>query len=271
MFLTGLQPDQIDSLLEECAALSESLTLVGDQPDVPVLPGSDCTTLLPPGELVRLVQGTIEVRHGDRVAIILQAGDYFLVPAISEQWPLRYHCEEPGALSLISQKALDAALEDATFAQRFTRLLMTQSLVLTLAYAVANRYGLRPKAGFQRQPAGTLLVRQGTEAEEVYTLMRGRCRVEVEGIQVGTIEEGDIFGVLAALTGGLRTADVIAETDITLMAVPRDQFIRLIQAQPETFLRLLRTLSRHIGELNQRLVESLRNQRPRSAPLNIGS
>ncbi|WP_097461953.1 Crp/Fnr family transcriptional regulator [Mangrovitalea sediminis] len=271
MFLPGLQPDQIDTLLEEYAALSGTLALESETPDIPVLPGSDCTSLLPPGELVRLTQGTVEIRHGDRVAMILQAGDYFLIPATSDQWPLRYHCEEPGTLSLIGKTVLENALENAVFAQRFTRLLMTQSLVLTLAYAVANRYGLRPKAGFQRQPAGSRLIAQGTEAHEVYTLMRGRCRVEVAGIQVGSIEEGDIFGVLAALTGSPRTADVIAETDVTLMAVPRDQFIRLIQAQPETFLRLLRTLSRHIDDLNQRLVDSLRNQRPRPVSTNVKS
>lgn len=45
------------------------------------------------------------------------------------------------------------------------------------------------------------------------------------------------------------------------MSVPSDQFIRLVQAQPETFMRLLRTLSRHIAELNERLLSEIKRHK----------
>ena len=262
MYFPGDQLPQIDHLLETYGALCRAIDLPGGSQGVRVLPGCDCRQLVPAGQFARLTSGSIEVRLGERIAFILQPGDFFLFPKHCPDWPLDYIVEESGELDLVSGDRLNQALGDAVFANRFTELLMAQTLVMSLAYAAANRYGVRPKAGFQRQPAGATLIEFGTAANEIYTLMRGQARVELDGIVVGHIHEGEIFGVLAALTDSPRSADVIAETDVTLMAVPADQFIRLVQAQPETFMRLLRTLSRQIAELNQRLVNALRQARP---------
>lgn len=262
MYFPGDQLAQIDHLLETYAALCRTIDLPGGGRDVRVLPGCDCSQLVPPGQFARLESGSIEVRLGERIAFILQPGDFFLFPKHCPDWPLDYVVEESGELDLVSGERLNEALGDGDFANKFTELLMAQTLIMSLAYAGANRYGVRPKAGFQRQPAGTILIEFGTTANEIYTLLRGQARVELDGIVVGHVQEGEIFGVLAALTDSPRSANVIAETDVTLMAVPADQFIRLVQAQPETFMRLLRTLSRQIAELNRRLVDALRQTRP---------
>ena len=49
---------------------------------------------------------------------------------------------------------------------------------------------------------------------------------------------GDVFGEIAALTGGARTADVVAEEDCTLLEVPAETFRRLVTV-PE-FSQLVR-------------------------------
>lgn len=261
MYLPGDQPEQIESLLESHARLCRRIDLGGSTLDVALMPGGDCSDIVPPGRLARIQGGSIEVRQGDRIAFILQNGDLFLFPPHWEQWPLAYIAEEAGELSVFERGTLDQALDNSEFASLFTQLLMLQTMTLTLAYASANRYGMRPKAGFERRRAGALLIEYGSPADEIFTLMRGQARVELEGVEVGRIHEGEIFGVLAALTNGPRSANVIAETDVTLMTVPADQFMRLVQAQPETFMRLLRTLSRQITDLNQRLVAALRQNR----------
>ncbi|MFE8071372.1 cyclic nucleotide-binding domain-containing protein [Marinobacteraceae bacterium S3BR75-40.1] len=258
MYFPGEQPDQVELLLDRFHTTCEALSgdLAGDQ--LQTFPGSKCEEIVPPGSLVRIKRGTLDVKLGDRVAMILQSGDLFSIPDLP-QWPLRYESEESGTLELIPHTELGQRLHEHTFARRFTTLLLLENQLLTLVYANANRYGLRPSAGFLRHRAGTRLVTQGTPSDQVYTLMRGRARVELEGVQVGTVEEGEIFGVLSALVDSPHTAHVIAETDVTVMSVPSTEFIRLVQAQPETFMRLLRTLSRHIGELNRRLIDALRD------------
>jgi len=270
MYFPGEQPSQIEALLEAYDRLCQTIDLDRQGTRIPLLPGSDCRQIVPRGQLARVTRGSIETRLGERIAFILQPGDFFLFPGASPDWPLDYIAEEAGELQTVDRQTLDERLADPALASRFTELLLLQTQILTLAYASANRYGIRPKAGFQRQSAGAVLIEAGMPATEIYTLLRGQARVELDGIVVGQIEEGEIFGVLAALTDSPRSADVIAETDVTLMAVPADQFIRLVQAQPETFMRLLRTLSRQIASLNARLVEARRGERARLRAVDAG-
>ena len=270
MYLPGEQPEQVEGLLERYETLCSQIDLSGPTQNITLMPGGNCSDIVPPGRLARVLRGSIEVRLGERITFILQPGDLFLFPPRWEQWPLDYVAEEAGELALFKPGTLDQALDDSEFAARFTELLMAQTLTLTLAYASANRYGVRPKAGFERRGAGSLLIEFGSPATEVFTLMRGQARVELEGVEVGHIHEGEIFGVLAALTNSPRSASVVAETDVTLMTVPADQFLRLVQAQPETFMRLLRTLSRQITDLNQRLVAALRQDRVKLKAVKTG-
>ena len=257
MYLPGEQPRALEPLLERYERVCQTMEPITGS-HLQLMPGSDCAAPLTAGQWVQVLQGAVEVRMGDRVAVILQPGDLFLIPPIEPDWPLAYVAVETGVISLLDRMALASALDDSDFARHLAELMMLQNTAMTLAYAAANRYGIRPKAGFQRLEAGTVLIESGSPPGEVFTLMRGRARVELDGVELGYIEEGDIFGVLSALTDSPRNATIVAETDVTLMAVPGDQFIRLVQAQPETFMRLLRTLSRQMGELNQRLVDALR-------------
>jgi CRP-like cAMP-binding protein len=59
---------------------------------------------------------------------------------------------------------------------------------------------------------------------------------------------GDIFGEITALTGGTRTADVVAEEDCTLLEVPAETFRRLVSV-PE-FSQLVR------GKMTERLART---------------
>lgn len=266
MYLPGEQPEIIDLLLDTCQAsgqvLHDHFSELAQKIDL--FPGNRCEQIAPAEQLICLTHGAVDVRLGDRVGMVLQAGDWFLIPN-HDQWPLTYQCEERGSLAVVPREALQAALQSSEFATAYARLLMIQNHALTLAYAHANRHGLRPTAGFKRFSAGQVIIERDTASDQVYTLMRGRARVEISGLTVGSIQEGEIFGVLSALVHAPHAADVIAETDITVMSVPSDQFIRLVQAQPETFMRLLRTLSRHISELNERLLDEIRRGKSKTA------
>lgn len=266
MHLPGEYPESLDLLLDSCRAAGDVMHsyLQDTGRPVEIFPGNRCERVVPGGQLARLNRGHIELRLGERVGVVLQPGDWFMIPE-QPDWPLSYECEEAGTLSLIPPSALQNALRSDSFSQSLVRMLMLQNQALTLACTAASRYGARPAAGFRRFRAGEVVIEQDTLSDQVFTLMRGRARVEKSGVSVGSIVEGDIFGVFSALVDGHYTADVIAETDITVMSVPSNQFIQLVQAQPETFLRLLRTLSRNIQELNDRLIAEVRKNASSSA------
>lgn len=259
MYIPGDQPDALDALLDYYHGLCESHPALPEGIGVPLLPGKNLEGLAA-GCTLEVRDGVVDLVYQDRIALILQPGDLFTIPE-KVTWPITLRSEESGSVRLITPNEIQRALKSPEWAWGYTRLLTAQNQALALAFSASNRHGVRPTAGFRRLQAGSIIIREATPSEEVFTLMRGGARVEVAGHTVGRVEEGEIFGVLSALTEGAHTATVIAETDVTLMSVPREEFISLVQAQPETFMRLLRTLSRHIGELNRQLISAL-NDKP---------
>ena len=92
---------------------------------------------------------------------------------------------------------------------------------------------------------------------------------------------GDFFGEIAALTGSPRTADVIADSDTTLLEVPAEA-LRATMVVPEVqklilstlTTRLLRTESADLPRLagvDQESLRDLRTPRPvgRRAPAHV--
>ena len=114
---------------------------------------------------------------------------------------------------------------------------------------------IRPTAGFQNISEGEVIIAQGDAAEHVYTIITGEADVFVDDVKVGEIGEEEVFGAMAVFTKEPRSATVIARTPCTIMAVPQEDFILLIEAQPQAAVNLIENLARRITALNQQLIE----------------
>lgn len=68
-------------------------------------------------------------------------------------------------------------------------------------------------------PAGTTLVRQGTQGTDVYLILDGVVRVERNGEFLAEYGPGAMFGERAHLEGGTRTASVVAVTPCKVASV----------------------------------------------------
>ena len=75
-------------------------------------------------------------------------------------------------------------------------------------------------------PAGTRVVEHGDVASAAYFILEGQATAGIpeEGGYRGlsTMGAGDFFGEIAALTGSPRTADVVADTNLTVVEVPAE-------------------------------------------------
>lgn len=83
------------------------------------------------------------------------------------------------------------------------------------------RGGAQPR--IDRVAAGATVIEQGTVGGDAYLLLNGVLVVEVDGEQIAEIGPGAVFGVRAALEGGLRSSTVRAVTSCKLAAVPATQ------------------------------------------------
>jgi MFS family permease len=88
-----------------------------------------------------------------------------------------------------------------------------------------DRRALIAHAIVNEAPAGTTIVRYGDKSDAAFFLLSGRA---VAGLALddgryrglSTMQAGDFFGEIAALTGSTRTANVVAEDASTLMQIP---------------------------------------------------
>ena len=125
-------------------------------------------------------------------------------------------------------------------------------------------------------PSGTRIVEHGDIASSAYFILDGSAAAGIpDGDSyrgLSTMAAGDFFGEIAALTGSPRTADVIADSDSTLLELPAES-LRATMVVPEIqklvhatlTTRLMRTESADLPRLagvDQESLRDLRTPRP---------
>lgn len=119
-------------------------------------------------------------------------------------------------------------------------------------------------AGFSVElTAGTPVIHEGDQGNSIYVVERGELRIEVfdptlgSRVKLATLGPGAIIGELAFLTGGRRTATVVAETDAVLVEVRADELRERIAADPRIVDVLVRQgRSRLLSVIGAALVTS---------------
>ena len=92
-------------------------------------------------------------------------------------------------------------------------------------------------------PAGETIIAQGDPGEEAYVLASGDAHTILPNGRRCLLAPGHLFGEVALLTDLPRTASVIAQTDVELMALHRDRFHEEIRRRPDAAISVLRDLA----------------------------
>ena len=74
-------------------------------------------------------------------------------------------------------------------------------------------------------PAGTAVVTQGDDGDELFVIEAGSVEVTQDGRLLLTQDAGSFFGEIALLYDTPRSATVTALTDTTLLSLHRDAFL----------------------------------------------
>ena len=88
---------------------------------------------------------------------------------------------------------------------------------------------VRPK----HYPRGATLIREGETGTALYLIEEGQVVVEQGGQTIAHLDEGDFFGEMALLERSEHNADVRSLTPVEVLALPAEEFDRLLRAQPE--------------------------------------
>lgn len=109
---------------------------------------------------------------------------------------------------------------------------------------------LADKMDEQRFMEGATIVRQGEPGDIFYVLVEGEAKVkDANGRTLSRLIPGDFFGEISLMDGGPRTATVVAETNMTALALSRKDFSALLRSEPKVTVGLLK----HAAALLRRL------------------
>jgi CRP/FNR family transcriptional regulator, cyclic AMP receptor protein len=97
-------------------------------------------------------------------------------------------------------------------------------------------------------PAGNTLFQAGDPGDSLFIVRLGEIELFIKDtagqkIVLHTAEAGDMFGELAMLDSGSRTATALALTDTELLVLDRDDLVLLFQRKPEAALHMLASLT----------------------------
>jgi CRP/FNR family transcriptional regulator, cyclic AMP receptor protein len=100
----------------------------------------------------------------------------------------------------------------------------------------------------KRFPARTSIVTAGTNADAFYVILDGRATVRAGKRRI-PLTTGDYFGEMALLDGGVRSASVVADSEMLLMAIPRRGFLKLLESEPKIAISIMGTLAHRVRSM----------------------
>ncbi len=129
-----------------------------------------------------------------------------------------------------------------------------------------DRARLAQFIGGRELPAGTLLFQAGQPGEAMYVVKRGEIELYIKDnagqkIALATAGVGQVFGEMALLDHGPRTATARALEDSELLELDRESLLMLFKTTPTAALRLLAAMS----HMTRKADELLRTRVSRNA------
>lgn len=207
------------------------------------------------GLLYYLVEGTLSYVRGEKLLYYFDAGDFVGIEHSLVATPVEVVSDFAVVVQPYQARTFyEKVFSSPDLVQLWNEYLVIQSsLMSALANAMMKKEDVSPPdiSAFR---TGETIILQGSPALEVFTLVEGEAEALVDGVQVGRILPGEIFGVIAALTGIPRTASVAATKPCTVLSIKKENFVNLIETRPSTFLKVVEDMARTMVELNEKVV-----------------
>jgi CRP-like cAMP-binding protein len=110
--------------------------------------------------------------------------------------------------------------------------------------------GLAKLAKVQDYSPNEPIVQTGEGGDSFYVMLEGRARVAGKS---RTLRAGDFFGEMALIDGGPRSATIMAASDVRVMQLPRQAFLKAVKQDPEIGVTIMETLAARVRRLERRV------------------
>ena len=100
----------------------------------------------------------------------------------------------------------------------------------------------------RRFPEGTDVTSEGSTGAGFFVISEGNAHVTVGGEQRATLGPGDHFGEIALIDDGVRSASIVAATDLLCYGLTPWEFRPFVEEHPQVAWALLQVLARRFRE-----------------------
>ncbi|OLU22743.1 Crp/Fnr family transcriptional regulator [Pseudomonas sp. PA27(2017)] len=254
MYLLGEQPAYADQLISRLQSIPGKL-LDGLSPcgePLQIERSENLASDLPSNQLFIIDNGLLHALVDERPLFYLQEGDLVGLRQGIDLPSCRYTSDEP--LTLIPYSRSDVfkhIYANESRQELFIQYLVGHTALLSDALARIKQPEIRPATGFKHFAKGDALINQGDEADHVFIIIDGHAEAFVDGVKVGDVQKDEIFGAMAVFTHEKRSATVLASQACTVMVIPKDQFLSLMESNPRIAHSLVESMARRIDLLNK--------------------
>jgi CRP/FNR family cyclic AMP-dependent transcriptional regulator len=101
--------------------------------------------------------------------------------------------------------------------------------------------------------AGETVFSEGDNGDNMYVIVDGSVDVLIKGKLVEQLGPGGVFGEMALIDIGTRSATAVAKTDCKMVAIDKKRFQFLVQQTPNFSLQLMRIMADRLRRMDSRL------------------
>ncbi len=110
--------------------------------------------------------------------------------------------------------------------------------------------------------SGDMIFQKGDLSRSLYVIDRGRVKISTDSpdgreVALNLLGPGDVFGEIALIDGGARTADAIACEPCRLLQLDRADLTPLLEREPALTMRMLVALTGRVRWIADRFEDSL--------------
>lgn len=205
---------------------------------------------------VYVQNGVFKYFFGNKLIRLYSTGDIIAIAPSSAENDCRCVSEFGSEVRLLTHDdTIHFISKYPDMSRHFLRLLTLQSQMMHILCACYTTEDIRPDITIKKFETGTTIIAEGDPAKEIYQMIQGKASVTVNGIRVGTVEEGEVFGEISFLTENSRSATVTAETECLVQIMGKDDFTTMIKLKPSVNLAISKTLSQRLMETNKKISE----------------
>lgn len=108
---------------------------------------------------------------------------------------------------------------------------------------------------------GEIIIRQGEIGKKVFLIGSGIVKAVLKpenndkGIDLITMEQGELFGEMALLDDKPRSATARAASDCTILEIDGAEFHKIVKKYPDIELKLLSILSKRVRQINDKILD----------------